>query len=64
MAKSYNTDGVPEPEVSARSMRDATRALPDDTNVSPPRCYSQCVEAPGKAKDQVLPGNGPAYYGD
>ena len=23
-----------------------TRALPNDTNVSPPRCYAQCVEGP------------------
>ena len=52
----YSTPGVPDPEVSAKAMRDATRALPDDTNVSPPRCYSQCVESPRIEQNSVAEG--------
>lgn len=56
MPKSYNSEGVPEPEVSAKAMRDATRALPDDTNASPPRCYSQCIEAPRIEQNGIAEG--------
>jgi len=61
MPKSYNSEGVPEPEVSARAMRDATRALPDDTNMSPPRCYSQCVESPRIEQNGVAEGHQSQY---
>lgn len=59
--KSMNTPGVSEPEVSAMAQRAKTAAFPDDTNVSGPRCYNQCVEAPVINDEGSLPGNGPAY---
>jgi len=52
----YNTPGVPEPEASATAQRNATRAFPDDTNVSPPRCYGQAVEAPNTKTDGFAEG--------
>ncbi len=51
MADSINTPGVPEPEVSATAQRYKTGALPDDTNMSDPRCYGQCVEGPNLKTD-------------
>jgi len=47
----HSTPGVPEPEVSATAMRNATRAFPDDNNISPPRCYGQTVESPNTKTD-------------
>lgn len=46
MPTNTNTPGVPTPEESALAMRNKTRAFPDDNNMSEPRCYEQCVEAP------------------
>lgn len=56
-SNSYNTEGVPEPEVSATAQREKTAAFPDDNNMSPPRCYGQCIEE--DAPDQVARGNQP-----
>ena len=50
-SNSTNTEGVPEPEVSATAQRNATRAFPDDTNWSEPRCYGQCVQGPNLKTD-------------
>ena len=61
----YNTPGVPEPEDSAKAQRAKTGAGPDDTNVSPPRCYDQCIEADplpnNKLPRQTAAGQGDVY---
>jgi len=44
------SDGEITP-TSVESVRDMTRAFPDDTNVSGPRCYDQCIEGPNLGTD-------------
>jgi len=48
MAESYNTQGVPEPEVSARSMREMTSAFSDDQSAPQPVVYEQVIPAKGQ----------------
>lgn len=44
----------------ASEILDKTKAFPDDTNVSPPRCYDQCVEDPNDGDNDEDDDNGEA----